>query len=379
MIGKLICKYFKGDRPCRYYWTDRSFDCRNCSHKSPIKKRILLIRLNAFGGVIRTTPLITGLKKKYPDSFITWLVEEEFYDLLKNNLEIDKIMKYNSDSALALQAQKFDILINLEKSQSATALAMNIDADKKMGYGLDKNGLPFPFNKGAIPHYEMCLDNWGKKSKNQKTYQNIIFDIAELEYNGEKYVFNFSKEDIDFASAFMKKNNLKKFDIIIGLNTGCGKLYPNKRWSLDNYSKFIEKFNKKSNVKFLLFGGPLEIKTNSYLYNNFKKKVDIIDASNKTTILEFASLINLCTVFVTGDTFGMHLAIALKRPVVALFGPTPAQEIDMYGLGTKFIGKVDCLNCYDQFPCNRKPVCMDTISPEEVFNAVKSWILQIEK
>ncbi|MEK6953084.1 MAG: glycosyltransferase family 9 protein, partial [Nanoarchaeota archaeon] len=374
MMNKSICRYFKGDRPCKYYWVDKSHDCKNCNNKSPIKKRILLIRLNAFGGVIRTTPLITGLKKKYPDSFITWLVEEEFYDLLKNNPEIDRIMKYNYNTMLSLQTQKFDILINLDKSQSATALAMNIDADKKMGYGLDKNGLPFPLNKGAMDHYEMCLDNWGKKSKNQKTYQNMIFDIAELEYKGEKYVFNLSKEDIDFASAFIKKNNLKKSDIIIGLNTGCGQLYPNKKWSLANYLELIQKFTNQPNVKFLLFGGPSEVKTNSHIYKNFNKKIDIIDTTNKTTISEFSSLINLCTIFVTGDTFGMHLAIALKRPVVALFGPTPAQEIDMYDLGTKLIAKVDCLNCYDQFPCSRKPNCMDTITTEEVFNAVKYWI-----
>jgi len=374
MANKGVCRYFKGNKPCKYYWVDRSCECNNCSHISPIKERILLIRLNALGGVIRATPLITGLKKKYPNSFITWLVEEKYSDLIKNNSEVDRIIKYDYNSLISIKAQKFDIVINLDKSQHAAALATSINANEKMGYGLDEDGVFFPFNEGSKYHYEICLDNWGKKSENKKSYQELIFEIAELEYKGEKYVLNLQKEERDFAQEFIKKYDIQSSDIILGLNTGCGASYPNKKWSKENYDRLIEKFINYPNVKFILFGSTSEIETNSYLYNKFKEKIKIIDATNSTSILEFGALINLCTVFVTSDTFGMHLAIALNKPVVALFGPTPAQEIDLYGLGTKLIGKVECLNCYNQFQCDRKPTCMDTITTEEVFEAIKPWI-----
>ena len=64
------CKYFKGDRPCKYYWIDRSWDCDNCEHHITCDERILLIKLDELGDVVRSTALVEGLKKKYQNSHI---------------------------------------------------------------------------------------------------------------------------------------------------------------------------------------------------------------------------------------------------------------------------------------------------------------------
>jgi len=311
------------------------------------------------------------LKKKYPDSFITWLVGEESYDLLKNNPYIDRLMKYNHSSVIALNAQKFDMLINLDKASHMAALAMQIDAKDKRGYGLDEHGFVFPLNKEAEYHYSICLDNWGKKTINEKNYQELIFDIAGLKYRGEEYVINLPKESYDYASRFLKNNSITPSEIVIGLNTGCGPVYPHKRWTLENYQRLIDMLGKEIDAKVLLFGSHSEIELNKAIRSG---RPNVIDTTGSTSIAQFASLINICDVVVTGDTAGMHLAIALKRPVVALFGPTPAQEINVYDRGVKLVGKVDCLNCYDQFPCDRSPTCMETITAEEVFDSILSLV-----
>ena len=64
-----ICKEFKGDRPCKYYWTDKSHNCMdsNSSNYSEYSHRILLIKLDALGDVMRSTALVDGIKTKYPD------------------------------------------------------------------------------------------------------------------------------------------------------------------------------------------------------------------------------------------------------------------------------------------------------------------------
>ena len=59
------CKFFKGDRPCKYYWIDRSWDCNNCEHHTTYDKRLLLIKLDELGDVVRSTALVEGLKNKY--------------------------------------------------------------------------------------------------------------------------------------------------------------------------------------------------------------------------------------------------------------------------------------------------------------------------
>ena len=87
-----ICKNFKGDRPCKYYWTDESHNCMdsNSSNYSEYSQRILLIKLDALGDVMRSTALVDGIKKKYPDSQLTWLVKDNAKFFIENNPSLDR-------------------------------------------------------------------------------------------------------------------------------------------------------------------------------------------------------------------------------------------------------------------------------------------------
>jgi heptosyltransferase-2 len=275
--------------------------------------------------------------------------------------------------------QRFDLLINLDKDSNAASLAVSLKAKIRQGYGLDENGVVFPLNKAARYHFDICLENWGKKTANRKSYQEMIFDIAGLKFAGEEYYINMPDSTKGIASRFKRNHSIKPTDIVVGLNTGCGPVYPHKKWVPDNYSKLIVRLVKELDAKVVLFGSKSEMEYNADIIvgaSKLKEKVksNVIDVTGLTSILGLASLINVCDVLVTGDTAGMHIAIGLRRPVVALFGPTPAQEINLYGRGVKLVGEVDCINCYDQFPCDKKPNCMETISPDEVFKAVSSLV-----
>ena len=68
-----------------------------------------------------------------------------------------------------------------------------------------------------------------------------------------------------------------------------------------------------------------------------------------------------------------HAGLALGKKVVGFFVPTSPTEIDMYRQGIKLTGTVDCLCCY-QLTCNKNPTCMETITPEVVFNAVRELL-----
>jgi heptosyltransferase-2 len=175
------CRYFKGDRPCKYYWVDKSWDCSICTHHNPFEEKILLIKLDEIGDVVRSTCIAEGLKKKYPDSQLTWLVGKESKIFLDNNPFVNDVIIYNEENIRTLQCQKFDVIINLDKDKKATSIIMSCKSDIKLGYGLNDEGYVVPLNKGAEYHYYICLDNWGKKRENTKSYQNMIFDMADLE------------------------------------------------------------------------------------------------------------------------------------------------------------------------------------------------------
>ena len=146
------CRHFKGDRPCKYYWTMGCTDCENSSHYNPHKERILLIKLDALGDVVRSTALAEGIKRKYPDSQLTWVTQPEATFFIKNNSYVDRILKYNSETVRILQHEKFDIIINLDKDPKATSMIMSFKAEEYRGYGLHEEGYPMPLNKGSVYH-----------------------------------------------------------------------------------------------------------------------------------------------------------------------------------------------------------------------------------
>jgi heptosyltransferase-2 len=70
---------------------------------------------------------------------------------------------------------------------------------------------------------------------------------------------------------------------------------------------------------------------------------------------------------ISGDTLTLHIAVALKRNLVALFGPTCAQEIELYGRGEKIVSPIECAPCYKKI-CNKRPNCMDLIDLDKIYN-----------
>ena len=80
---------------------------------------------------------------------------------------------------------------------------------------------------------------------------------------------------------------------------------------------------------------------------------------------------------ITTDTLALHIGLALGRQVVALFGPTSHEEIDLCDSGKKLFAELDCLGCYLN-DCDKSPDCMDLITPEMVIAALERRLEKIE-
>jgi len=365
---RLDCRYFLGDRPCRFQRT-----CPGCPHYSPMGKRILIVKLAAIGDVLRTTPLLTGLKKAYPQSHITWVVDKEAYPLLKNNPLIDRLLPYEFANLFPLESESFDLVIGLEKEARGAALVSKVKAQEKKGFGLSEVGNVYPLNKGSDYAFLLGLDDHLKFYQNKKTYPELIFEMADLPYHKEEYLLSLSPEDEKFAAEFAQQAGLKKGEVIVGLNTGAGDVFANKAWTIEGYGELIKKLQKEPTVRILLLGGPKEQERNAAIMEIYGQTV--IDTGCHNTLTQFAALINLCHIIVTGDTTALHLGIALKKYVVAIFGPTCAQEIELYGRGEIVKTSLPCGPCYRR-RCAISPNCMEVITPEEVMQKIKKIIGQ---
>jgi ADP-heptose:LPS heptosyltransferase len=366
MFWRLDCRYFLGDRPCKFKRT-----CEGCDEYQSMGTRILIVKLAAIGDVLRTTPLLTGLKRAYPHSHITWVADKEAHPLLKNNPLIDRLLPFDFSSTLPLELETFDLVIGLEKEPRGAALASKVKAPVKKGFGLGPEGNVTPLNRASEYAFFLGLSDELKFFQNRKSYPEIIFEAAELDYQGDEYLLFLSPEDLAFAEAFYRKAGLKKGEVIVGLNTGAGGVFANKAWTVEGYVELIKKLRKEPKIRLLLLGGPGERERNRKILRSVRG--GIIDAGCDNTLGQFAALIQLCDLVVTGDTTALHLAIALKKKVAALFGPTCHQEIDLYGRGEKIISSVSCAPCYRR-NCDVSPNCMEAITAEEVREKIRSLL-----
>ena len=368
---RLDCRYFLGDRPCKFKRT-----CPGCAKYSPMGKRILIVKLAAIGDVLRTTPLLSGLKRAHPQSHITWVVDKEAYPLLKNIPIIDRLLTFDYSSLLPLEIETFDLIIGLEKEPRGAALVSKFRGREKKGFGMGPEGNIFPLNQASEYAYLLGLSDELKFYQNQKTYPELIFGITELDYQKDEYYLILSEEDTAFADRFARRIGLKKGEVVIGLNTGAGDVFANKAWTIEGYLQLIKELKKALKARILLLGGPKEKERNSKILR--KAKGGVIDCGCGNTLGQFAAMVNLCDVVVTGDTTALHIAIALKKKVVAIFGPTCAQEIDLYGRGEKIISSLPCAPCYRR-SCQVSPNCMQAIEAKEVMEKIRALLPRGQK
>ncbi|MBI2523127.1 glycosyltransferase family 9 protein [Candidatus Woesearchaeota archaeon] len=303
---------------------------------------ILIIKLGAIGDVIRTTSILSGLKEKYKNCRIDWLTKKESFDVLKNNNFINKLFLIDND-IVKIENNEYDLIISLDDDNEACTLAAKISHKELIGAYLD-NGKRVYTQNSSLWFDIGLISKFGKKkadelkAKNKKTYQQIMYEILDLDYKKQEPILGLTKDEINFGENFAKKNNMKSNDEIIGINTGAGGRWQDKKLSIEETAELIDKLNESiDNAKLLLFGGPEEKERNEKIKKTAKGK--IIDAGCDNSLMEFASLVNLCNILVTSDSLALHIGTALKKNIVSFYYPTSAAEIENYGRGIKIVGK----------------------------------------
>jgi len=337
---------------------------------------ILIIKIGALGDVLRTSFIAQALKEKHFDRKtnhfpnISWLTSKNAKSLFVNNPYVNKVLV--EEEKELLKKIKWDLVINLEEDEESCKFTSLLTYKKVVGFIYFQGKIiPTPTAKewfdmsvlGKKPNNDVL------KKKNKKTHRQIISEIVEIK-NYQKYepFLRLTGRQRLFAEAFFKKQNISKNDLIVGINTGSADRWP-KSLPIKKTVKLIEILSKKLGAKIILFGGPSEVERNKQICQ--LSKVSIIDTGCYNNLFEFPALVSICNLLITSDTFGLHVALALKRKTVCLIGPTSPSEIDMYGLGTKVIPNSSCICCYKK-DCSS----MEKISIQEVIQNVKNLLIQ---
>jgi len=357
---KSDCRFFKGDIPCKPHKEHGTHCVQNssiCQFYEKTDKRILLIKLGAIGDVIRTAPLFTRLKKEYPSAKFFWLTLTP--DIVP--AEIDSVLQFNFQSIMFLEQVQFDLVINLDKDEEACALFKKISAKEKYGFTL-KNGYPFPENQLAEHKFLTGIfDNFNQINK--KNYLEEIFEICNLDFQGEKYILSSFEK---FGHEWELDNSKK----IVGLNTGCGGRWTSRLWP-EKYWVELAKQLLSLGYEIVFLGGELEDEKNQKLSKESGGKY-----FGTFPLKTFINLISNVDLVITAVTMAMHITIGLNKKIVLFNNIFNNNEFELYGLGEIVEPDKKC-KCFFSAKCtNNEYECMDSLFPEKVLTLVDKLLPQ---
>lgn len=356
-ITRPDCRYFTGYRPCSFGGV-----CEGCTHFERPELDILLINLDALGDVLRNTSVLPAIRRAHPRARLTWLTRPQAAPLLDGNTLIDRVILLEPGVDTLLQSLRFDLVLNADKSLVAGALVMACQAAERRGFGVDGNGSIIPLNPEANLLYRMGLDNHLKFSLNQRSAQDLLCEAFGFQHARDPYILEAGDS-----------NSLPRLKV--GFNTGCGSKWPLKKMGLETVEETIAGIAALTREPVLLLGGPEDTRTHKSLAHRLGAAVECSPTTEG--VASGVRQMNRVDVVVSGDSLGMHMAIALEKQVVAWFGPTSASEIDLYGRGVKVVSQMGCSPCWSP-TCNEAVPCNQRVSPSELIEAVERCMRVVE-
>jgi lipopolysaccharide heptosyltransferase II len=334
---------------------------------------ILVIKVSSIGDVVLVTASLKALREKFPRAQIYCLVGGESRKVLQNCPYIDGIIIYDplhKDKGWIrtvlyshkLRKYRFDKVIDFQNNRKSHLLAFLSFSRESYGYNNGKWGCllthPLKDGRGDIPAVE---------------HQFQVLKVLGISYDGDVSLELWpSSNDRQYIQELLDSEWLGNCENIVGINIAASSRWQTKTWPMEHIVRLCDILAGKG-IRVILTGVAEDKERARQILFKAKSKPAVF--AGRTDILQLGALIEKCRVFITSDSAPLHVAAAMKTPVVALFGPTDSKR-HMPPAGKMVIieKKPVCSPCYSPYCLVATHACMREILPEEVARRVESFI-----
>ncbi len=348
--------------------------------------RILIIKTSSMGDVIHTLPAVTDLAQAYPNAKIDWVIEESFIELAQIHPAINKVIpvalrRWRRNLSLKilqeikafisnLREYKYDYVVDAQGLLKSSILTLLVKYNKTAcakSHGYDKYSV-----RGK---YISWL--YGKQYKIVK-HQHAVYRLKQL----FSAVFNYNYfEQIDYGINLdkYKSNQLfKPYLVFLHCTT-----WDSKKWPVEYWQELISIAKSKG----------YDVRLNSGSQNEFMQAREIAsDSLDGVTVMEPQSISDLIQVIVNSsgvvcvDTGLGHLAAALNKPGVTLFGSTDAKLTGMLANNfSNLQAQYECSPCLlreckftkqelQLAPFAIFPPCYNELKPDMVWSHLEQYL-----
>lgn len=342
---------------------------------------ILIARVHQLGNIVKSTPILHALRAAHDPAWIAWLTAPAAAPLLRGNPLLDEVIEYRWENVPLLLARRFDLVVALEADPAEVALAQMVPAGRRLGYALDPSGKLVPAGPESVPFASLSISDQARFRENTLTVPELLFQLVGVPYEGQETTVCLSAEDKQYARQLLCDLGVDPGgDTVIALATGGNSArFETKDWPPEHFAALARLLSRETDARLLLVGGPAEEAVNSRLAAQLGELV--IDTGCHHSITQFCALLSLCDLVISADAFPLQAAVAVGSHVVGVFGPTPPQEIPLFGRGRKVVTDMPCGPCYirSRSACPHAGACMPGITPERVLAAAREVLAELAR
>jgi len=324
-----------------------------------------------------TTPALGRLRDCFPKARITLLATPLVARLCSPHPWVDEVLVYQRQGhhrglsgrlrlTAELRRRRFDMAVLFPNSFDAALPPWLARIPRRIGFRNDGRGLLLnlgvpPLPKSGVTHqsrnYLTLLDQVGLTGRIRP--QTLAVTAAEEAW----------------CSETLQRAEIGPQDLFLGINPGA--TYGSaKRWYPERFAAVGDMLAQRWGVKVVITGGPDEAAIAEEIARTMTRPT--LNLAGKTDVRQLLAIIKRCNFFITNDSGPMHLAAALKVPLVAIFGPT--DHTTTYPLADHALvvrQNVDCSPCLKRV-CPIDHRCMTRVTPEQVVLAAEKLRQQVE-
>ena len=329
------------------------------------KYKFLIIRFSSIGDVILTTPLIRCLRAAYPACQIDFLVKKEFSIVLSGNPHLSNIIVFDKKEGNEeisrirnlVKANKYTHILDIQRNIRSVLISL--------GSGAAVTG----FSKKLLARDLLIRFGTNLYKEIKPVYLRYFESVAALgvTYDGGGTEVFPATSEAENVKETLKQNKFATGNPILVVAPGAQ--WENKRWPAEGFAAAADTFCLNTGASSVLIGGPGDVEICRQV--QLLMKTPSLSLAGKLSLMGSASLLGQAAMVFTNDTGMLHMAQAMKSPVVAVYGPT-TRELGFFPLpANSRVAETD-ISCR---PCTQKGLhscpkkhfrCMNDIKPEVV-------------
>ena len=341
----------------------------------PLPRRILLVRRSSLGDVTVGLPALVALRRACPNAYIAWLVEDRFASVMEGHECLSELitmrrfsgrrwadwLREARDVGNLLREKEFDLAVDLQGRAKSALMCYLSCAPRRVGYRNEFRGLP---GLPMINEVVTVPDEIPAVDRTLAMVRYLGVDPEPVEFR-----YPISAEAAGWADGFLSAWGADRAPLI-GLVLGASQ--PNKCWPPGHFARLAALLRAEGLGAPLLLGGQGELEREEAVQE--LSDATLLSAVGRTNLAQLAALLGRCKAVVAGDTGAIHMAVALDRPVVGLYGPTSPRSTGPWGPRASVLWQNPPCG-----PCVRNPTCRDfhcmsDLTPERVQTALRDLL-----